>query len=566
VIRFQRAAQTVTLTLFLGLLFLAGYPYEPRMEADFFLRLDPLIGVGTILAARDFMAAVLPGLILLLLTLVVGRIFCGHICPMGATVDILRAAVRAGKKTNARNNSTEATAQYRVWKYIGLVFIVAAAVGGISIVYVGSPLSLVTRFYGLSVYPVLLLVADSALYWIAPLLSKTGHPELMYLEITPRIFATNVFVFGVFVGIAALAYAQPRFWCRHLCPAGALMALFSRAPLVGRRVNESCTECGLCVGQCPAGAISSEDPGRTAHSECIVCLRCVEICHESAVSFSVGARAGAGVTAGVDFTRRKLVLAAGSGLITAGLFRVGVHQPRDVAGRRGLTDATLIRPPGALPEPEFLAGCVRCGECMVACPTNGLQPVWLKAGLEGLFGPVLVSRIGACALNCRACGQVCPTGAVRDLPLHEKQHAKIGTAWIVRQNCLAWEQDRKCLVCDEVCPYNALAFRPAKGLRNLVPFVIENRCTGCGWCENKCPVKGASAIRINVIGEVRIAEGSYVEKAREFGLVFRAKDHSRDRLRPESGEPGKSPTDRDGSLKPAPLIREAAPGQIGTDK
>jgi NAD-dependent dihydropyrimidine dehydrogenase PreA subunit len=108
----------------------------------------------------------------------------------------------------------------------------------------------------------------------------------------------------------------------------------------------------------------------------------------------------------------------------------------------------------------------------------------------------------------------------------------MGTAWIARQNCLVWEQDRKCLVCDEVCPYNAIAFQPVPGLRNAAPVVIENKCSGCGWCENKCPVQGGSAIRVNIIGEIRLASGSYIEKAREYGLSFKTKDSAVDRLAP----------------------------------
>jgi MauM/NapG family ferredoxin protein len=191
-----------------------------------------------------------------------------------------------------------------------------------------------------------------------------------------------------------------------------------------------------------------------------------------------------------------------------------------------------VRPPGAAPEPDFLSKCIRCGECMKACPTNTLQPVWLKAGLGGIFTPAAIMRLAGCATNCNVCGRVCPTGAIRDLLLIEKNHAKMGTAWIIRQNCLAWEQDKKCLVCDEVCPYNALSFKPAPGLRNAVPFVLADRCTGCGWCESKCPVNGASAIRVNIIGELRLSSESYVETARERGFVFKPKDKSHDRIAP----------------------------------
>jgi len=222
--------------------------------------------------------------------------------------------------------------------------------------------------------------------------------------------------------------------------------------------------------------------------------------------------------------------------LTAGLLRTSIGQPRALNKEMAVVDPELIRPPGAMPESDFLARCVRCGECMNVCPTNTLQPTLLKAGLEGIFSPVLKLRLAPCAVNCNACGKVCPTGAIRDVPLLEKQHAKVGTAWINRENCLVWEQDKKCLVCDEVCPYSALSFRPVAGLRNAAPFVLANHCTGCGQCETKCPVAGQAAIRVNVIGQIRLATGSYVEKAQEYGLIFRTRDTSMNRLAPGTFE------------------------------
>jgi len=198
---------------------------------------------------------------------------------------------------------------------------------------------------------------------------------------------------------------------------------------------------------------------------------------------------------------------------------------------------------------------------MKACPTNTLQPVWLKAGLEGIFSPVSVPRLAACAVNCNVCGQVCPTGAIRDISLIEKKHAKVGTAWIARQTCLVWEQDRKCLVCDEVCPYNAISFQPVPGLRNAAPVVVENKCTGCGWCENKCPVQGASAIRVNIIGEIRLASGSYVEKAGEYGLSFKTRETAVDRLAPGTFDaPGATVEQAPYSESPGFQHKELPPG------
>lgn len=530
-IRFQRFAQAATLTLFVVLLFLAAYPLCEGLPVDLFLRLDPLISVGTIFVSREFSANLVLGIVVLALAVVGGRFFCGHICPMGTTLDVGQTATGSRKSRSALMGSYQSSQRYRHYKYVALGAILAAGLVGVSLVHLGSPLSLVTRFYGLAVYPVALLTGDSVVAVLEHL--SVFFPNLTYLDLPHKVFRTHVFVFAVFMSIILLARTQPRFWCRNLCPAGALLALCSRAPLIGRRVNEACNQCGACIRKCPMGAIP-EDPSHTVHSECIACMKCVEICPQSAISFRLAGKTVGHDIPGTDPTRRTMTVGLVSGLVAGALVRTGIHKPVAAGRERPLVDGELIRPPGSLPEKDFLTRCVRCGECMKACPTNTLQPVWFHAGLEGLFSPVMLPRLAACAVNCNVCGKACPTGAIRDLALMEKNHAKVGTAWIARENCLVWEQDKKCLVCDEVCPYNAVSFRPVEGRRNAVPFVVANRCTGCGWCESKCPVEGTSAIRVNILGEIRLAEGSYVEKAKEFGFVFRTKDNSMDSLAPET--------------------------------
>jgi formate hydrogenlyase subunit 6/NADH:ubiquinone oxidoreductase subunit I len=155
---------------------------------------------------------------------------------------------------------------------------------------------------------------------------------------------------------------------------------------------------------------------------------------------------------------------------------------------------------------------------MKACPTNGLQPAILESGLDGLWTPRLVPRIGPCERNCHLCGQVCPTAAIRNLPLEEKTYARIGTAVVDRSRCLAWEQDRACLVCDEACPYNAIDGRNEMVLGTTLgrPFVNEQACVGCGLCEARCPVDGPAAIQVFSMAADRKKTGWYKtpEKAR----------------------------------------------------
>jgi len=147
---------------------------------------------------------------------------------------------------------------------------------------------------------------------------------------------------------------------------------------------------------------------------------------------------------------------------------------------------------------------------MRVCPTNGLQPCVFEAGLNGIWTPKLVPRIGGCEKNCNMCGQVCPTSAIRRLGLEEKTFARMGTAVVDRRRCIAWEQDKSCLICDEACPFDAITIASVPGELVNGPVVDEQICVGCGLCEARCPIEGPAAIQVWSIGEERRRTGSYI--------------------------------------------------------
>jgi MauM/NapG family ferredoxin protein len=216
----------------------------------------------------------------------------------------------------------------------------------------------------------------------------------------------------------------------------------------------------------------------------------------------------------VNPSRRGIMLAAAGGMLAASAAGSSVV--------RHTVPLKRLRPPGAMIEGDFLDTCLRCGECMKACPTHGLQPAITQAGFEGFFTPVLIPRIGGCEEKCNNCGQVCPTGAIRKLPLEEKQYAIMGNATIEKNYCIAWEQGKLCLVCDEICPYDAIEFRMVTDEKGTIqrPFVLEDKCVGCGQCEHACPVIGRAAIYVTPINEVRKNEGSYItERVKELRKV-----------------------------------------------
>jgi len=515
----RRAIQLISLALFLFFLIVASTSFGSYLPVDSFLQLDPTHFMGTLVSARYFSLSFLTAILVLLITLVLGRIFCGYICPLGTTLDGTDKIFCPSHEKRPRLGNL------RPIKYYIIAFLFGAAVLGVSLIFIAAPLSLITRFYGLVVYPVFALFADGILSIIQPLADRFGISSLVFAQIkTPR-FATQFFILVFFAAIFASARFSPRFWCRYLCPSGALLALVSRKPLLRRRVTEDCTDCGKCVESCPMGAIP-EDPCLTLHEECIVCRTCEKVCPVDAVAFT--SEVPGQPSHGVEFsqTRRRFIASGLTGAVTAAISLTGLKAVSNQGALGQVADPRLIRPPGALPEKEFLSRCVRCGECMAACPTNTLQPIWFQAGFIGLFSPALNMRRGPCDPECIRCGEVCPTNAITNLLKNERIWAKLGTAVILRHACLAWEHQKKCLVCDEVCPFDAVVFKDEPEHEVPVPHVIEDRCAGCGYCEYFCPVQNQAAIVVTPMGALRQSRGSYEEEAKRQGLklVLRPKD------------------------------------------
>ncbi len=516
----RRLIQIGCLLLFLALLAIAA-ANTAGWALDLFLRLDPALVLLTAVSARTWTVGFYVVLVVIGATVLWGRLFCGYVCPMGTSLDATDWLMRTPRKQPAPPVLNTG------FKYLVLFFLFGAALCGIAWVFWASPLALITRLYGLLIYPIVALIADKVVALVHPLADYFDWRTIAYAQIdTPR-FATQFFILFFFVTLVLCARLTPRFWCRYLCPAGALLGLIGIKPLVRRRVSEGCTQCGKCVRRCPMDAIDPAAPMATRVTECVVCRTCKRVCPENVIAFTRRRVTDAGgvmpATPRSLFTRRQFVTASLSGAGSAALCLTGLNSVYARTGEGQVQPAGLIRPPGALPEKELLARCVRCGECMVACPTNTLQPIWLTSGIVGVFSPALTPRRGYCDPNCRRCGRVCPTGAIRELDAPDRIWAKTGTAYIVRQKCLAWEHQKSCMVCDEVCPYDAIDFKRQPGNPYAVPHVNEDRCAGCGFCEHYCPVRSRAAIVVIPQGELRLVRGAYEPAARRKGLLLQLK-------------------------------------------
>jgi len=430
------------------------------------------------LSARRPILAFAPAVILVLVTLALGRVWCGWICPLGMILDF---GSRTGRGVPQR---------LRQVKYLLLLVILSAALlANLTLLFL-DPLSLLTHTLT-TLYSILKLAVaaiQTRLYdyvslreplaWLEPTL-RTALLE-GYEPPPPWLSFSFALVFAAVLATNLLA---KRFWCRYLCPLGGLLGLLSKIAWLKRRVGEGCSGCGLCEGQCSMGTIAAERGFASDEGECILCLNCLARCPRAAIGFE----GGRGPSWGYEYdpSRRQLLASLGAGMVGAAILRT-------VAARR--SNPYLLRPPGA-EEAHLLARCIRCGRCMKACPTSALQPSLLEAGWEGIWTPILVPRLGYCDYSCTACGQVCPTGAIPPLPLEVKRVKVIGTACVDEARCIG------CMVCEELCPVPEKAVK-VKEVRSEIgetitlPYVVGDLCTGCGICEYICPVSGEAAIRV----------------------------------------------------------------------
>jgi polyferredoxin len=506
--RARQTIQVIALFVFLALLLVTRGSQFPSAagaaSSPLFFRLNPLAMLASMVAGRRWVEGLALALTTLTLTLLAGRVWCGWICPLGTTLDLIHPAPAGRKRQSPRVERAPVPERWRSVKYIALVAILGAALAGNLTLLIFDPISLLTRGLTSFVLPGLNQTAiglERVLYNVPPL---QGALDWFDVSVRTSLFPADVWrwwnlVSGLLlVGVIALNWVAERFWCRYLCPLGGLLGLVSRVAIVRRVVGaDACRHCLRCARACPAGTIDAEtfasDP-----AECTVCLDCLPECPTpNGQTFAPVWKPGP--SQGYDPGRRQTLAALGGGLIAA-----AVYPFVPAALRR---DQRLIRPPGVqgTQQETFLSQCIRCGQCLKVCPTSGLQPALWESGLDGVWTPTLVPRLGYCDYSCHACGQVCPTGAIPNLSLEEKRTRAIGKAEINRDRCLPWAKNTPCIVCEEMCPLAPKAVEldtfyvaddAGQTVALLRPHMIADRCIGCGICEYKCPAPGEAAIRV----------------------------------------------------------------------
>ena len=476
---------------------LRGWP------VNWFLQLDPLVAVATMLSTQSLYRGLLWALVTVALTILLGRFFCSWVCPFGTLHHFVGYLSKRRKRISAKIGLNQYHPGQSI-KYYLLIFLLTAAASSllgrlfrivpnrpklsmlVAIIFltglallsllkvVPNPKKAMTILFTLIgfwlglglILPAENLVAASlqtGLLDPIPLFHRSINLTLLPfaegLSASQRYYQGSLLIGAVFLTAVFLNLKVPRFYCRFICPLGALFGVLGTFSLwrIGKSADE-CSQCQLCDTDCE-GACQPVD--RIRISECVLCMNCLESCQHGIVSYRT-APSEAGEITLPDLSRRSFLTSFLSGAMAIPVVRLsGLVGPNNFP-------PSVIRPPGALAEPDFLARCLKCGQCMRICPTNIIQPAGLESGLEGLWSPILNFRIGTsgCQLNCIACSHICPSAAIRPITLEEKLGRKdyaragpirLGTAFVDRGRCLPWAMDRPCIVCQENCPVSPKA-------------------------------------------------------------------------------------------------------------
>lgn len=411
---------------------LRGWP------VNWFLNLDPLAAIGTALSTRTLYRGMVWAVATVVLTIIFGRFFCGWVCPFGTMHQFFGWLGALGKKVPQRIARNKYRKAQSIKYFLLVAFLVMAAFPLWDSVSLQSGLLDPIPFVYRSVNVVLMPILDR-------------HANMMF--VSSRQYDGSWLLGAIFLTALFLNVWIPRFYCRFICPLGALFGILGRFSVwrIGK-AQAKCRDCGLCEKSCEGACQPS---GKIRISECVLCFNCLHACPDDLVTFRTQ-ESSAGEIVNPDMERRGFILTAVSGLLAIPMIRL--------AGRLGTNwHHKVIRPPGALPEAEFLKRCLKCGQCMRICPTNVIVPSGIEGGLENLWTPVLNFRSGTsgCQLNCTACSFICPTAAIRPVTLAEKMGLeefsekgpiRMGTAFVDRSRCLPWSMNTPCIVCQENCP------------------------------------------------------------------------------------------------------------------
>ena len=448
---------------------------------------------------------------LLLLTLLLGRVYCSVLCPLGICQDMVSGVAGKIKK----NRFTYRPPRTVIRCVLVAVYALSLVTGITFISEILEPYSAFGRMVSSLLSP-LYMWGNNLLAYFA---EAAGSYAFYTVDVWLKSAGALVAAILTFITISIFAWKTGRGYCNLICPVGTILGFASKCSLVKIRLyKENCKGCGLCVKNCKAACIDI-DRGKIDHSRCVSCYVCLKKCPKGAIKYSMkkikpvssDAKATALPQEGEKIdnnanaeTRRGFL--SGLLFLLTGLFAGKKLLAYEFDGglvplekKRIPPRSNPIIPAGAGSVRHFRKHCTGCQLCVSVCPNNVLRP---SNKLAEFMQPFMSFERGYCRPECVKCSEVCPTGALQPITAEEKSATQIGYAVWNPQLCVVLKDGVNCDLCAVKCPTAAITLidqKPGNNELPKIPMIDENRCIGCGACEQLCPSRPNSAIYVEGI-------------------------------------------------------------------
>lgn len=428
---------------------------------------------------------------LVVLTLVLGRVYCSVICPLGVFQDIISWINSRRKKKKFRFSYSPA----KSWLRYGVlaVFLIALIAGIGSLAALLAPYSSYGRIANNLFAPIYQWGNNLLAYFAERTDSYAFYETTVWIKSLP----TFIIALLTFIIIAVLAWRNGRTYCNTICPVGTVLGFLSRFALFRPAIDSSkCKDCSLCTRQCKAACIDFKNH-QIDYSRCVACMDCLDACKHDALHFESRLKKAAPAAQEQGGESRRAFLAVGAMLATTAALKA---QEKTVDGGLAMIEekkipkrATPIAPPGAFSLRNFVQHCTACQLCVSVCPNEVLRP------FTSLLEPEMSYERGYCRPECVKCSEVCPTGAIKPITVADKSAIQIGHAVWIKENCIPLRDGQSCNNCERHCPTKAIQMVPSDPSNPdslKIPVVNEEKCIGCGACENLCPARPFSALYV----------------------------------------------------------------------
>jgi ferredoxin len=504
----------------LGIIFLAGFillfsDVKAKLPSEIYLFFTSFQFLPSLLKFMHLPGIITLGfLLIILVTILSGRVYCSVFCPLGIMQDAI-AYMRRKIPFKRQRRKYRKSLNYLRYPILALFIVSLFFFGLLSINWL-DPYANFGRMAADIYQPVFIfannlvskVLTSIGIYSIQPLVMKVFSPVAFFSGLT------------MFFLILVMVIYRDRLYCNTVCPVGTILGLLSRISFLKIRINKtSCTQCGNCQVACKANCISIKEMS-VDESRCVSCFNCINSCEDSAIGYTnVWVKPERSLYQ-TDSSKRDFLRA---GLVFMGAYPLlaKAEEDEEQEHKACFWSRGPISPPGSQSIDHLRSNCIGCQLCVASCPTKVLQPAFLEYGFTGMNLPRMDNKVGFCNFECTKCGEVCPTGAILPLAKTEKETIQIGTVQFRKHLCIVESEGTACGSCSEHCPTQAVYMVPY--LDDLtIPEINPNICVGCGACEHACPVTDPHVAifvtpnKVHQVAEKPVSEELEVEETEDF--------------------------------------------------